>query len=913
MYPPVAAISELSMEPDAATRRALTNVTLLLPVWGSRFVARFLEFCLPTLLAPGNIPALAAELPCRFVLLSRENELRLIESHPVWQQLEALCAVEIQPIDDLITESNHTATITLAFERVLRQAGSAVRETCFIFLMSDYLVADGSLKNVLAAVRNGADAVLVGNFQVTAEEFVPLLRAEFDPASTEIVLPARRLIQWSLGHLHEATAANIVNFGLAHNAHTNRLFWRVDENTLIGRFYLMHPIAIHPLVEDFVVGSSWDYSFVPELCPSGRVAVLGDSDDYLVVELQRRGYENENLRAGPVTAQEVAHGLAEWATAQHRANAQQSLVFHAAELPLTLAEFMRQAGAFVEDVQRLLVTPPLSHRRHPYWVGSLAVHHQRTKRPLSKQDWLFLLGEKPESSPNTLLRHMRWKIFGFPPAVTRVHLQWPDYALAMTALNDTLSRNGNVLLVVDDPGGFAQWVVRTAGSVFTIRCEQLLTLPGTAYLPLLNSFDLCLLVLDEGSLESSDVLLDHILPLLREKGQVLFIALNKRPLHDASLFGQQFAIRAARLSEQTAWVEEVTYVPTTRAAWVMRAFVRQQLITARAQRPLRPFAALGAPVALLVTYLLNVLSKPRPSPPITLCSSVFVKLRVAGSRKLPLRFQKDLALKSRREPAAALSRLYSLIPSGDAAANNLTVETSSSLREDPAQFVLLLASYRFVANLFSDRHDIAEVGCATTRGTDLVLQQVRKLTVFDSRPAVLRRLSNHFSEDPAITIYEHDILHGPLPRKADSAYSVNYLQYLSPDEEDAFIRNIRDSVRDSDFVLIGCPSQPMKARRSEGRWGMANADYSPLRIGQTQTAYGSALASEPGVSPYKAGKLVASTFEPTIHIRTAEQLKVTMARHFHNVVTFSMMEASIQAGSFANAQHVFALGCGNKH
>jgi hypothetical protein len=104
---------------------------------GLRFTGRFLEFCLPTLVAPNNIPALARELPCGFVLLTRESDEQLILAHPAWQRLAQICAVEIQLIDDVITEANHTATITLAFERVLRQAGEAIRQTCYFFLMSD--------------------------------------------------------------------------------------------------------------------------------------------------------------------------------------------------------------------------------------------------------------------------------------------------------------------------------------------------------------------------------------------------------------------------------------------------------------------------------------------------------------------------------------------------------------------------------------------------------------------------------------------------------------------------------------------------------------------------------------------------------------------------------------------------------
>ena len=43
---------------------------LLLCVWGYSYVRQFLECGLPTLLAPGNVPALAAALPTEFIVLT---------------------------------------------------------------------------------------------------------------------------------------------------------------------------------------------------------------------------------------------------------------------------------------------------------------------------------------------------------------------------------------------------------------------------------------------------------------------------------------------------------------------------------------------------------------------------------------------------------------------------------------------------------------------------------------------------------------------------------------------------------------------------------------------------------------------------------------------------------------------------
>src|ERR1700724_1558176 len=75
--------SEAALMPkrEAAPRQPVRAVTVLMPVWGYRFVSQFLEFCLPTLLAPGNLPAVAALLPTRFVLLTREADELLIRSN----------------------------------------------------------------------------------------------------------------------------------------------------------------------------------------------------------------------------------------------------------------------------------------------------------------------------------------------------------------------------------------------------------------------------------------------------------------------------------------------------------------------------------------------------------------------------------------------------------------------------------------------------------------------------------------------------------------------------------------------------------------------------------------------------------------------------------------------------------------
>ena len=890
----------------APVERTVKQITLLMPVWGYQFLGRFLEFCLPTLLAPNNIPALAKALPCRFVLLSRLADEAIIRSHPAWQKLERLCTAEIASIDDLITQGNHTATITLAFERAVRQSGDAMRETCFIFLMSDYLVADGSLSAVLRTVRNGAGAVLVGNFQVTAEDAMPLLRRHIDLASHEIVLAPRDLVRWSLAHLHPATAANVVNFGLTHNAHTNRLFWRVDEDCMIGRFYLMHPIAIHPETSDFAVSASWDYSFVPELCPSGNVVTLTDSDDYLVVELQRRDYEWENLRPGPAAPAALARSLAEWTTEAHRRNVAQTVVFHAAERPANLPQVVAQADAFVASVHDALAAPPLAHQRHPYWVGSIAVNRQRAHRPLGKDDWSFLLGDRP-IQPSPLKQRLRRVFFGFPPGVTGLHPLWPDYKPLLEALQPILSANGHVLLVAPDCEPFAPWIVSAAaGDVATLNADHLLQLTRAQYDGLAGTFDAGLLLAGEAMLEQSEELIEHIAPLLKPKRRIFLLAVNSIAAEDAAAFGRNFVTHAGRLLSRTVRLEDIRYVALS--PW--RLAVRNAMMRAVSQTGAGRLLAVTAPPIALVNYFTNMAAGASAVPPHSAWSSVCVTLQTSDRpAPYPQRLAAETALDrtGRAGPTQAEDPTPAILPTP-------ALQATPLWQDSPAQLASHLARYRFVAGLMGARHDVAEYGCSSPAGTQLMLQQFRKVTLFDPRPVVIDDLQWRFQDRWRFDAKRHDILAEPLPRQVDSIYCVDFIQYISRDEEEIFVKNLRDSLaHDFDFLLLGCPSYGARGAplSPPAAPDVAVPDPAAARLDPQEARCRTAerlSRSADGLSAADAPEFAAD--RARIYRRAGAELQALMARFFQNVFIFSMIDDVAQPGIHANAQHVFALGCG---
>lgn len=564
------------------------SVKCLLPVWGRRHTRQFLEFGLPTLLAPGNVPALAAVLPCEFVIATATEDMGAILEHPNWRKLSDICPVRLAPIDDLICDASHATSLTLAYARMIRATGAAMTDCCFLFLVADFLLADGSLGAVLKRLQGGASGVLAGNFQVT-EEMAPLLAGSG-------VLSPRELVRLSLAHLHPDTSNAIVDGDFRQTAKMNRLFWRADEETLLGRFYLAHMIGIRPEATDFAVGSSADYGFIPELCPSGNVEIIADSDEYFTVEMQPPGSDAPST-AQRLDARRLAADLSRWTTAQHRRNAETTIVFHANDV--SPSDIAADADATIREIAGALSPAPCPHRDHPYWIGGLALHRATTGRLADSE-----LGYRPDATMTALKWRLRLLVSGRPPSVRPWHPRALDFALARKALAGA----DRILVVAGEPRTFAHWLRSTAKSVTALSPEHVLE--GKLSMPAI-SFDAGLVVLTAENLHSVAGLFARIAPTLSPHGRITILVTGETAA-EIGFFAPP-SLSDAELAIGIGWDIAFGYIE----ADPIRRAVQQRLIrTMRAaydSRPaLLPFHAIAWAGLAAASYLCN-LAAARPS------------------------------------------------------------------------------------------------------------------------------------------------------------------------------------------------------------------------------------------------------------------------------------------------------------
>jgi hypothetical protein len=550
-------LSGLSPAAPDPPRPAPQAIKVLLPVWGAGYVRQFLDIGLPTLLAPGNVPALAAALPTEFIILTSLYDETTIREHAAFRRLAATCQTKLRLIDHLITDGNYSTTITIAYAESVIAAGESMLDTCFFFLVSDYIMADGSLANALKRMQCGASAVVVGNFQVAREEALPWLEDKLVAGGCELALPSRELMRWALGTLHPTAIANTVDNPFSHNSHANRLFWRVDGNTIQGRFYLMHMLCVRPEITNFIIGASCDYSFVPEMCPSGRVDAITDSDEYLVVEMQPRDHESTFLRLGPVDPQTVALGLNDWATKLHRENARYPIIFHAQELPRGLASSIEQADEFVDQTARRLTPKPSPYRGHPYWTGAIVAFMAAAGSGLAGHEWLFCPGLRADSKSFVarLWQRIRYVVMGRPPRVWPWHRLWPDFRTVLVEIEAlSADRSARGLILSSESSFFARALAETGERVHCLRWPRFLSNPPEWYQTLRGKFDLCLIELCDTELGQLDKLMDRVVPLMKNGGQIVLFVIAEGVLRgtyskfrDARSYVSDYGTRFARL------------------------------------------------------------------------------------------------------------------------------------------------------------------------------------------------------------------------------------------------------------------------------------------------------------------------------------------------------------------------------
>jgi len=376
---------------------ARQNVRLVTYAWGRQYVDDLLNFALSAALAPGNLPALRAVFDCTAVIVTEEKLFDYVRVHPTTRKLQQICPVELVPLDDLIADPwQYGMTVAYALFRGFEDLGPAMTDTYILFLNADFILADRCYEKLIARIRSAERVHLAPSYCTVQEEIKPLLRKARNNNGGILAIPPRDMAALILRHPHNTIQAKTVNQSVFEFEYADQFYWKVDSHTLIGHQMPIALIGMRPERALRDLNTFWDWGIVYEFCPSKQLNVIGDSDEFLMLELRSKKRSIDLIRLGRSPPKQVSKRLMGHITQYQLNNAQFELRLHARELPSNLAEARRDLRAHVDEVLRHVRSVP-NYRRHRQWLYHLRYFRRRLERSFIRSRMARISAEMKEA------------------------------------------------------------------------------------------------------------------------------------------------------------------------------------------------------------------------------------------------------------------------------------------------------------------------------------------------------------------------------------------------------------------------------------------------------------------------------------------------------------------------------------
>jgi hypothetical protein len=297
-------------------------------VWGDTYIRQFLDYSIPSLLAPNNLPNLKNKESFELLIWTSEVDVKNLESTPEIAEIERHVRVKIRSFPSYLFLGGKRE------DRYWRMSSlhRGIIEYCedqragILFLPSDAIWSDGSLSNIEKIIDQGKKVIVMCSLRVdddstlkSLEPYTEKARSGRDGKVKKICISSRDLMQVTLDNMHGETKSRFINsqrftFAPAH------IYWDLGGKGLLVRAVHLHPVYIRPdnYVTDFE--TTFDADFLNKAVPdSNDYYLCEDSDDMFFVDLTNpKDLATVPLEPRTAALSEIAPWMAKHASKTHR-------------------------------------------------------------------------------------------------------------------------------------------------------------------------------------------------------------------------------------------------------------------------------------------------------------------------------------------------------------------------------------------------------------------------------------------------------------------------------------------------------------------------------------------------------------------------------------------------------------------
>jgi hypothetical protein len=361
-------IAKESGELSAGTIASPLPTRVITYAWGEQYLDILLSLTIPALLAPGNLPYVATATPCELVILTEERFFPAASAHRSIIRAKQFCGVRLIALDDLIAQKDkYGMALTYALHRGFSNIGPTMTDSWEIFLNADFILAEGSLRTVISLLAQGERLVASPSYCVNALAVIPELRKRVCKDTGSLSIPPRELAAIALANRHATIRGKTVNQSEFSLRYMDQFYWLVDDRTLLGHQMPIAIVGMRPERHVVEPNSYWDHGLMKEYCPEAEICVLGDSDEFLMLELREKDVAQELIEAGRPPLKTVAENMVTFLTPYQRNCARHELTLHSGEIPPETATARHKLRAYVDEVLSHLPAFLPSHIDHPQW------------------------------------------------------------------------------------------------------------------------------------------------------------------------------------------------------------------------------------------------------------------------------------------------------------------------------------------------------------------------------------------------------------------------------------------------------------------------------------------------------------------------------------------------------------------
>jgi hypothetical protein len=226
----------------------------MVALWGERYRDRLVSLCLPSLLAPGNLPCLRAEDGHRFLIATTRADWAVIERMPIMVELRKYALPVLVEVPEE-KDDGYAAALqrqTRCLKRLFEAAYPDRPYGCL--LLPDLIISDGFVETLCRSVEAGHRLVLLPVLRQVEEDVLAALSTAgllpertLSAETTQPVMVAPRMVaDLAVRHLHP----EVLVFEEGHPCqplYPPFRFWRVPNRNGI----ILHGFFGLPVLMDF--------------------------------------------------------------------------------------------------------------------------------------------------------------------------------------------------------------------------------------------------------------------------------------------------------------------------------------------------------------------------------------------------------------------------------------------------------------------------------------------------------------------------------------------------------------------------------------------------------------------------------------------------------------------------------------